>query len=478
MSALRHIQAELRRINNDPPPNISAGPIDDNDLFRWQATIMGPDDSPYEGGIFFLNIKFPTDYRFKPPKITFTTRIFHPNINANGAISLDVIMHQFSPALTIDKVLISISSLLADPNPDDPINNEAANLYKTNIYEYYKTAREWSIKYAEAPKFIQNDFYYLKGKDRINYELNDINYNDEDFKLIKDNSPNKCKAIIKSSRGSPYKGDEFELILDFPEDYPLKPLSFSFSKPDAYLLQAQKTINLILKEKWHYKLFIRDALHLISFYLDYNFIQNSPKINLDLKLKIEKLENLLNIEKEKNKKLEEKNEELNKILKEKEEEINKLKKDLEKNDYQKLILEKDKEIEKLKNEIFKFPANSQNQINILQNIINQKNFELNNLRAQLNNNNLVPNPIVQNKIYVNEMMCVNFISMDQNVHYAVPCVKTNTFAEVEEKLYQQYPRYRETNNNFIANGILVLRFKTIAENKIGNGLPVTLVVPS
>ena len=75
-------------------------------------------------------------------------------------------------------------------------------------------------------------------------------------------------------------------------------------------------------------------------------------------------------------------------------------------------------------------------------------------------------------------MCVNFISGDQQVHYAVPCLNSNTFAEVEEKLYQQYPAYRETNNNFIANGNLVLRFKTIGENKIGNGKPVTLLVPS
>ena len=73
---------------------------------------------------------------------------------------------------------------------------------------------------------------------------------------------------------------------------------------------------------------------------------------------------------------------------------------------------------------------------------------------------------------------VNFISSDQNIHYAVSCLKNNTFAEIEEKLYRQYPQYRETNNNFIANGKLVLRFKTIAENKIGSGLPVTLIVPA
>ena len=115
-----------------------------------------------------------------------------------------------------------------------------------------------------------------------------------------------------------------------------------------------------------------------------------------------------------------------------------------------------------------------------QNIINQKDLELNNLRMQLNNMNNMNNNIHSNNMFINknDMMCVNFISMDQNVHFAVSCLKTNTFAEVEEKLYKQYPQYRETNNSFLAHGSQVLRFKTIAENKIGTGLPVTLVVPS
>jgi len=76
------------------------------------------------------------------------------------------------------------------------------------------------------------------------------------------------------------------------------------------------------------------------------------------------------------------------------------------------------------------------------------------------------------------MMYVNFISTDQNVHCVVACLKKNTFAEIEEKLYQQYPKYRETNNSFLANGREVLRFKTISENNIGNSLPVNLIVPS
>ena len=116
--------------------------------------------------------------------------------------------------------------------------------------------------------------------------------------------------------------------------------------------------------------------------------------------------------------------------------------------------------------------NLNNEINNYKNIISKKDLELNNIKSQLNNN--IPN----NNVNFNDIMCVNFISSDQNVHYAATCLKTNTFAEIEEKLYKQYPQYRETNNSFIANGTQVLRFKTIAENKISSGLPVTLIVPS
>ena len=109
---------------------------------------MGPDDSPYSGGVFFLNIRFPPDYPFKPPKVSFTTKIYHPNINSNGSICLDILKDQWSPALTISKVLLSISSLLTDPNPDDPLVPEIANIYKHNIDQYNTTAREWTQRYA------------------------------------------------------------------------------------------------------------------------------------------------------------------------------------------------------------------------------------------------------------------------------------------------------------------------------------------
>ncbi|XP_039317974.1 ubiquitin-conjugating enzyme E2 D4 isoform X2 [Saimiri boliviensis] len=145
--ALKRIQKELTDLQRDPPAQCSAGPVGD-DLFHWQATIMGPNDSPYQGGVFFLTIHFPTDYPFKPPKVAFTTKIYHPNINSNGNICLDILRSQWSPALTVSKVLLSICSLLCDPNPDDPLVPEIAHTYKADREKYNRLAREWTQKYA------------------------------------------------------------------------------------------------------------------------------------------------------------------------------------------------------------------------------------------------------------------------------------------------------------------------------------------
>nr|XP_018472519.1 PREDICTED: ubiquitin-conjugating enzyme E2 10 isoform X1 [Raphanus sativus] len=123
------------------------GPVAE-DMFHWQATIMGPSDSPYAGGVFLVTIHFPPDYPFKPPKVAFRTKVFHPNINSNGSICLDILKEQWSPALTISKVLLSICSLLTDPNPDDPLVPEIAHMYKTDKNKYESTARSWTQKYA------------------------------------------------------------------------------------------------------------------------------------------------------------------------------------------------------------------------------------------------------------------------------------------------------------------------------------------
>lgn len=147
MSAKR-ILRELRELETSPIDNCSAGPIDDKDMYKWTGTIIGPSDSPYSGGVFNLEISFPVDYPFKPPKVTFATKVFHPNINSQGGICLDILKDQWSPALSIGKVLLSISSLLTDANPKDPLVPEIARLYESNRGEFNRTAREWTLRYA------------------------------------------------------------------------------------------------------------------------------------------------------------------------------------------------------------------------------------------------------------------------------------------------------------------------------------------
>jgi len=147
--ASQRINKELENLTKDPPANCSAGPIGD-DIFHWQATLMGPSDSPYEGGVFFMDINFPEDYPYKAPRVSFSTKIYHPNINSSGGICLDILKDQWSPALTISKVLISICSLLDDPNPDDPLEPAIAELYKRDRSEYFLKAKTYTLQFASG----------------------------------------------------------------------------------------------------------------------------------------------------------------------------------------------------------------------------------------------------------------------------------------------------------------------------------------
>ena len=147
--ALKRIQKELIDIQREPPANVSAGPENEQNLLNWRASILGPEGSPYAGGLFFLKIQFTAQYPFSPPRVQFVTKVYHPNINENGGICLDILKESaWSPALTISKVLLSICSLLTDANPDDPLVPDIARLYKTDKKKFEENAREWTRKYA------------------------------------------------------------------------------------------------------------------------------------------------------------------------------------------------------------------------------------------------------------------------------------------------------------------------------------------
>ncbi|XP_072139240.1 ubiquitin-conjugating enzyme E2 E1-like isoform X2 [Mobula birostris] len=138
-TSAKRIQKELADITLDPPPNCSAGPKGDN-VYEWRSTILGPPGSVYEGGVFFLDIVFSAEYPFKPPKVTFRTRIYHCNINSQGVICLDILKDNWSPALTISKVLLSICSLLTDCNPGrNRVRSIPGWQAKREVYPHWRT---------------------------------------------------------------------------------------------------------------------------------------------------------------------------------------------------------------------------------------------------------------------------------------------------------------------------------------------------
>ena len=148
MATLKRIRKELEEMQKNPPENCSAGLVNERDPYEWRATIIGPEGSPYQGGIFYLKIHLSADYPFKAPHITFITKIYHCNVNANGSICLDILKDKWSPALTISKALLSICSLIDDPNPNDPLVFEIAELLLKNKTQHDMNAREAPMLYA------------------------------------------------------------------------------------------------------------------------------------------------------------------------------------------------------------------------------------------------------------------------------------------------------------------------------------------
>lgn len=143
----KRIIKETQRLMADPVPGISAIPDEQNARY-FHVIVTGPQESPFEGGVFRLELFLPEEYPMSAPKVRFVTKIYHPNIDKLGRICLDILKDKWSPALQIRTVLLSIQALLHAPNPDDPLNNEVAEKWKLNEVEAIKTAKEWTKNFA------------------------------------------------------------------------------------------------------------------------------------------------------------------------------------------------------------------------------------------------------------------------------------------------------------------------------------------
>jgi ubiquitin-conjugating enzyme (huntingtin interacting protein 2) len=138
---------------------VHAAPADESGagggaLSTIAARIKGPQGTPYERGVFHVEVKIPAGYPFEPPKMRFVTRLWHPNVSSQtGAICLDILKTAWSPALTIKTTLLSLQGLLSAPEPNDPQDAEVASMYKGDFKKWAATAAYWTELYAvERPK--------------------------------------------------------------------------------------------------------------------------------------------------------------------------------------------------------------------------------------------------------------------------------------------------------------------------------------
>nr|XP_017094967.2 uncharacterized protein LOC108124001 [Drosophila bipectinata] len=142
------LRGEANLLNSYESEGISAIPLDRQNNY-WQATILGPPGSPYEGGKFFLFIYFPERYPMAPPTVRFLTKILHPNVSRHGDVGIDIFQqHNWSLALNVAKVLLSVQSLLTDPYTEVCMEPELGYIYEHERERFEQLVRSWTWKYA------------------------------------------------------------------------------------------------------------------------------------------------------------------------------------------------------------------------------------------------------------------------------------------------------------------------------------------
>ena len=164
---VQRIKREIKDVlkNEETSKNqIKVDLVDDENFTELRGEFAGPPDTPYEGGRYQLDIKIPKTYPFNPPKVRFITKIWHPNISSvTGAICLDILKNQWTAAMSLRTVLLSLQALLAAAEPDDPQDAVVASQYKQNPEMFFQTARLWSHVYADSP--VSNPDYAQKVDD-------------------------------------------------------------------------------------------------------------------------------------------------------------------------------------------------------------------------------------------------------------------------------------------------------------------------
>eukprot|EP00343_Euplotes_focardii_P007421 CAMPEP_0205824322 /NCGR_PEP_ID=MMETSP0206-20130828/20416_1 /ASSEMBLY_ACC=CAM_ASM_000279 /TAXON_ID=36767 /ORGANISM="Euplotes focardii, Strain TN1" /LENGTH=148 /DNA_ID=CAMNT_0053122335 /DNA_START=39 /DNA_END=485 /DNA_ORIENTATION=+ len=145
----KRLGREFQTISSSPPGFVKAVQLVADNLFKWRAQIEGPEDSPYKGGVFTMEIEIPNEYPFKPPRVKFLTKVYHPNIKSDGSVCAEILNNNWSPQMKIQEVLLTMSTLLGQPNPDTPLEADIAQQYQNDREKFNKIAKDWTKKHAK-----------------------------------------------------------------------------------------------------------------------------------------------------------------------------------------------------------------------------------------------------------------------------------------------------------------------------------------
>ena len=186
------IKKEYQDLQKEKNSNVQVKLVN-NDIRHWKGRIKGPIDTCYQGGIFDVDIIIPDDYPFKPPKMKFDTKIWHPNISSvTGAICLDILKNEWTPALTIRTALISLQALMCEPVPNDPQDAVVAKQYMSDIKLFNETAKHWVEEYANPERNVQ----------RKVKEIMEMGFTEEQAKKALEQNNEDVEKAINSLVGS------------------------------------------------------------------------------------------------------------------------------------------------------------------------------------------------------------------------------------------------------------------------------------
>lgn len=147
-TAINRLNKEMADLSQNPPEGAAVSLIDNN-IATWRLDVTGPAGTPYAGGHFVLNVAIPDNYPFKPPAVTFQTRIFHPNVSReNGSICADVYENSWAPTLNVRFVIDAVLAILMNPNPEHNVDAESAQMLSSNPALFNQTAAQWTQQYA------------------------------------------------------------------------------------------------------------------------------------------------------------------------------------------------------------------------------------------------------------------------------------------------------------------------------------------